>query len=148
MFYAHRGGEGAVSADKSGFVVDLGAVRAFGTDLQSDLDGHLSPENDRILRAFVDTPIFGARTASPAVQMAAQTYHRQLIAMLGLVDTFLHNGAILAQVAEEVANAYAEADEFSAVSFQGVLETAEATVTAAATAAHRAAIDPKTGKPV
>jgi hypothetical protein len=132
-----------MSDHQSGFTVDLEAVRSFGAGLHADLTAHLSPENDQILRTFVDTPSFGTRTASPDVQAAATLYHRKLIELLDLMDAFVHNGAVFVQAAEEVAAAYAQADALSGDQFKASLAVASTKVDDATWAAQH---DPKTGR--
>ena len=132
-----------MSDHAAGFTVDLDAVRSFGAGLRADLNAHLSPEHDQILRTFVDTPTFGSRTASPDVQAAATAYHRKLIELLDLMDTFVHNGAVFVQAAEEVVAAYAEADALSGDQFKTALAVASTKVDDALWAAQH---DPRTGR--
>jgi hypothetical protein len=132
-----------MSEHKAGFTVDLPAVRSFGTGLRADLDGHLSLENDQILRTFLTTPSFGTQTASPDIQAAATTYHQKLIKLLDLMDTFVHNATVMAQAAQEVATAYTQADALSGAQILTTFATAKAkTEEAIWTAEH----DPKTGR--
>jgi hypothetical protein len=141
--------EGAVG-EHDGFKVDPEGVREFGAALRGQLDGHLAPESERIAQSFVAAPPIGARSASPDVQQAVKVYHHQLIRLLDLMDTFLHNGAVMAQAAEDVARAYDTTDSLSGQEFTRVLDGAavqvNAAATAAANAAHIANIDPRTGR--
>jgi hypothetical protein len=106
MFNAHRDGEDAMGDQAPGFAVDPAAVRRFARDLRQDLDEHLTPENDRILATFLDTPLFGTSSTSAPVRQAARDYARQLINLLDVVETLLYNGAVLSETAHHVADAY------------------------------------------
>jgi len=132
-----------MSEHKSGIAADLSAVRSFGANLRADVNGHLSVENDQILRTFLDTPSFGTHTASPDIQAAAILYHQKLIKLLELMDVFVHNATVMSQAAEEVATAYAQADTLSGAQVQATFAAAKAKVEAALWATQH---DPKTGR--
>ena len=137
-----------MSDHKSGFTVDLEAVRSFGAGLHADLTAHLSPEHDQILRTFVDTPSFGTRTASPVIQAAVIAYHAQLIRLLDLTAAFIDNGAAFVQATEDIVAAYRRADEFSGQAMQETLRGARGKAVAASDAAIRSGFDPVTGRPI
>ena len=124
-----------------GFAVDPAGVRTFGAALRRDLDEHLSPENDRIVATFLDTPLFGSAAVSGVVRQAAKDYAHQLINLLDVVDVLLYNGAVLAETAQRVADAYATSDIASADQLLALTGSARAEV-AADRMAERAADDP------
>lgn len=132
-----------MSDQSPGFAVDPEAVRSFAVDLQHDLDVHLSAEKVQTLHIFSETPMFGARTASPDVQQAAKDYHARLLELFDVIDVLLHNGAVMARAAHEIADAYAAADSLSSADVAAALGKAKRDVTVDADV-----VDPKTGRPV
>jgi hypothetical protein len=143
VFDALRGGEGAMSENGKGFEVDPRAVHAFGIDLQHDLDVHLSAEKVQTLHLFADAQMFGAGTASPAVHEAAEAYHHKLIQLFDLMDGLVYEGAVMAQAAHAIAEAYADADKISGGDVGAAVSAAQLRIDADAVAA-----DPKTGRPI
>ncbi|MER7281293.1 hypothetical protein ABT369_43355 [Dactylosporangium sp. NPDC000244] len=126
-----------------GFVVDPGAVHAFGRDFQHDLDVHLSAEKVRALHLFAATPVFGTRAVNKDVQQAATDYVKRLQELFDLMEVLLYNGSVMAQAAHEIAEAYESADSLTADQVSKALGNARAAVTADADA-----VDPRTGRPV
>ncbi|GAA2352904.1 hypothetical protein [Dactylosporangium salmoneum] len=126
-----------------GFAVDPGTVHGFGRDLQHDLDVHLSAEKVQTLHIFSETPIFGARTASPTVQQAAKSYHARLLELYDVMDALVYNGAVMARAAHAIADAYTTADALSSDAVTGALSGATRAVDSDADAD-----DPITGRPI
>ncbi|MFB9446079.1 hypothetical protein Dvina_09690 [Dactylosporangium vinaceum] len=127
--------------DQSGFVADPGTVRAFGADLQRDLDIHLSAEKVETLHLFSGAPVFGLRAVSAEVQQTARDYVARLQDLFELMEVLLHNGAVLARAAHSVADAYESADTLTADQVSGALGNARASVSA-----ETSATDPETGR--
>jgi hypothetical protein len=123
-----------------GFVVDPSTVHTFGTDVQHDLDVHLSAEKVQTLHLFSDTPVFGLRAVNHEVRRTATDYVTRLQDLFELMEVLLHNGAVLARAAHSIAEAYESADTLTADQVSSALGNARATVSAPAT-------DPTTGHP-
>ncbi|GAA4246495.1 hypothetical protein GCM10022255_017950 [Dactylosporangium darangshiense] len=130
-------------SDQRGFAVDPQAVRAFAADLRHDLDVHLSSEKIQTLHIFSGAQMFGATTRSPVVRQAAADYYARLLELYDLLDVLLHNGAVMAQAAQDIADAYADADVMSQEQVDGAFGSAKRL-----SAADAQAVDPKTGRPV
>nr|BFE62489.1 hypothetical protein GCM10020063_070150 [Dactylosporangium thailandense] len=126
-----------------GFVVEPGAVHAFGRDFQHDLDVHLSAEKVQALHLFAATPVFGTRAVNKDVQQVVTTYHARLTELFELMEVLIFNGSVMAQAAHQIAEAYASADALSAGRMNLVAGEARAAV-----ARDAGAVDPRTGRPV
>jgi hypothetical protein len=143
VFDAHRGGEGAMSERGKGFEADPRAIHTFGVDFQHDLDVHLSAEMVQSLHLFSDAQMFGIGTASPTVHEAAEAYHHKLMQLFDLMDGLVYEGAVMAQAAHAIAEAYADADKISSGDIGAAVSAAQLRVDADAVAA-----EPKTGRPI
>jgi hypothetical protein len=121
-------------ADGSGFEIDPAGVKAFGSQLKSDVDKDIAPTSERIKQNLLWYPVFGERSGSPAVQAAATKYVEQMRAGITLLDNLIHNATVMAQAAEDAVAAYKLGDELSAADMQLVIG-------GAATKADRAAAE-------
>ena len=126
-----------MSGTTGGFEVDVSGVRNFGAKLQEQVDKDLAPGADVIKTTFLGGTCFGRTTDSAVVQQAVTVYYQQLKRSVELIDTFLHNSAVMAQAASEVVAAYENADTMSGQDLQVVLDQALRKVDALAAAAQK-----------
>jgi hypothetical protein len=110
--------------------VDVEGLAGFAKELRAEVDSHLRPYLDELIRTYQEGPRFGPSVQSENIAAARAHYQRCLGQMINQLYAFARGGTVLADAADIIVQHYRDADALAAASVAAVKD--------AVTAAERA----------